>query len=101
MLIDKMNGNIYINSSNDKIPFCEFIIELPVLLLKNSQKQRKDVPMYSPSVLIISKRRELAVKYKKIQKILNADPVMENNLTEAIGKIRNKEFEFILFSDTF
>ena len=56
--------------------------------------------MYSPSVLIISKRRELAVKYKKILKILNADTVMVNNLSDAIGKIRNKEFEFILISDT-
>ena len=56
--------------------------------------------MYNPSVLIISKRRELAVKYKKILKILNADAILVNNLADAIGKIRNKEFEFILISDT-
>ena len=41
MLIDKMNGNIYINSSNDKIPFCEFIIELPVFAIEEFTKTKK------------------------------------------------------------
>ena len=41
MLIDKMNGNIYINSSNDKIPFCEFIIELLVFAIEEFTKTKK------------------------------------------------------------
>lgn len=56
--------------------------------------------MYNPSVLIISKRRELAVRYKKILKLLMADVVLVNNLSDAIGEIRNNEFEFIIISDT-
>lgn len=56
--------------------------------------------MYSPSVLIISKRKELAVRYKKILKLLMADVTLVNNLSDAIGEIRNKEFEFIIISDT-
>ena len=56
--------------------------------------------MYNPSVLIISKRRELAVRYKKILKLLMADVVLVNNLSDAIGEIRDNEFEFIIISDT-
>ena len=56
--------------------------------------------MYSPSVLIISKRKELAVRYKKILKLLMADVTLVNNLSDAIGEIRNNEFEFIIISDT-
>lgn len=56
--------------------------------------------MYSPSILIISKRRELAVRYKKILKLLTADVVLTDNLSDAIGEIRQNEFEFIIVSDT-
>lgn len=56
--------------------------------------------MYSPSVLIISKRKELAIKYKKILKLLSADVVSVNNLSDAIGEIKQNEFEFIIISDT-
>ena len=38
--------------------------------------------MYSPSVLIISKRKELAVRYKKILKLLMADVTLVNNLSD-------------------
>ncbi|MCD8024726.1 MAG: hypothetical protein LUE64_04255 [Candidatus Gastranaerophilales bacterium] len=56
--------------------------------------------MYNPSVLIISKRRELAVRYKKILKLLQAHAVLTDKLSDAIGKIRDIEFEFIIISDT-
>lgn len=56
--------------------------------------------MYNPSVLIISKRKELAIRYKKILKLLMADVTLVNNLSDAIGEIRNNEFEFIIISDT-
>ncbi len=56
--------------------------------------------MYNPSVLIISARKELAVRYKKILKFLSADVILSDNLSDAIGEIRKNEFEFIIISDT-
>lgn len=56
--------------------------------------------MYNPSVLIISKRKELAIRYKKILKLLSAEVSLVNNLSDAIGEIQKNEFEFIIISDT-
>ncbi len=56
--------------------------------------------MYNPSVLIISKRQELAFKYKKILKLLLADTVLVDNLSDGMGEIKKNKFEFIIVSDT-
>ena len=56
--------------------------------------------MYSPSILIISKRKELAIRYKKILKLLLTETVLVDNLSDAIGEIKKNEFEFIIISDT-
>ena len=56
--------------------------------------------MYNPSVLIISKRKELSIRYKKILKILSAEVTLVDNLYDAIGEIKDTEFEFIIISDT-
>ena len=56
--------------------------------------------MYSPSVLIISKRKELSIKYKKILNLLSSEVYLEDNLISGLEKIKEKEFEFIIISDT-
>lgn len=56
--------------------------------------------MYNPSVLIISKRKELSIRYKKILNLLSAEVTLVDNLYDAIGKIKDNEFEFIIISDT-
>ena len=56
--------------------------------------------MYNPSVLIISKRKELSVKYKKILNFLNADTILADSLKEGVELIKHNEFEFIIISDT-
>ena len=56
--------------------------------------------MYSPSVLIISKRKELSIRYKKILKFLSAEVSLIDNLHDGFNKIKENEFEFIIISDT-
>lgn len=56
--------------------------------------------MYNPSVLIISKRKELSVRYKKILKLLLADVTLVETLNDGDFEIKNNEFEFIIISDT-
>jgi len=56
--------------------------------------------MYNPSVLIVSKRRELAFRYKKILKLLSAETILVDNTENAVNQIKNNEFEFIIISDT-
>lgn len=56
--------------------------------------------MYNPSVLIISKRKELSIRYKKILKLLLADVTLVETLNDGDFEIKNNEFEFIIISDT-
>ena len=56
--------------------------------------------MYRTSVIIISGRKELAVKYKKMVENLSQEAVWTGNLAEALGLIQTKKFEFIIISDT-
>lgn len=56
--------------------------------------------MYSPSVLIVSKRKELSIRYKKILKLLSADTVLVETLVEGNNEIKNNEYEFLIISDT-
>lgn len=56
--------------------------------------------MYSPSVLIISKRKELSIRYKKILNLLSSEVYLEDNLTSGLSIIKEKDFEFIIISDT-
>ena len=56
--------------------------------------------MYSPEVFIISKRKELSIKYKKIIESLNCSAKIFLKLDEAISGIKNDEPEIIIVSDT-
>lgn len=56
--------------------------------------------MYKACILIISKRKEQSVKYKKLIEGLGQDAVISKDLSEAIGIIQKKEVEFIIISDT-
>ncbi len=56
--------------------------------------------MYSPSVLIISKRKELSIKYKKILNLLSAKTVLAEDFISGAEKIQENEFDFIIISDT-
>ncbi len=56
--------------------------------------------MYSPEVFIISKRKELAIKHKKLIEALNCDVSIFSKLDEAIYAIKNDEPEIIIISDT-
>ncbi len=56
--------------------------------------------MYSPEVLILTKRKELAIKHKKLVEALNCDVKIFSRLDEAIFEIKNTEPEIIIVSDT-
>lgn len=56
--------------------------------------------MYSPEVFIISKRKELAIKHKKLVEALNCEVSIFSKLDEAISAIKNDEPEIIIISDT-
>ncbi len=56
--------------------------------------------MYSPEVFIISKRKELSIKHKKIIETLNCNAKIFSKLDEAIFGIKNDEPEIIIVSDT-
>ena len=56
--------------------------------------------MYKTRVLIISERKELSIKYKKLIEALNQDVVITNDLSYALSIIQKQENEFIVISDT-
>lgn len=56
--------------------------------------------MYQTTVFIISKRKELSYKYKKLLEGLNQKVYVISNLSEAFREIPIKEPEIIMVSDT-
>lgn len=56
--------------------------------------------MYKTKFLIISNRKELSVKYKKLIDNLSHDAIIAKNLSDALLIIQNNEIEFIIISDT-
>ena len=56
--------------------------------------------MYRTKILIISGRKELSIKYKKIIEGLNQDVLYTNNLSVALSLIQKQDMEFIVISDT-
>ena len=56
--------------------------------------------MYKTQILIISERKELAIKYKKLIENLNQEVIYTNDLSKALEIIHKKETEFIIISDT-
>lgn len=56
--------------------------------------------MYRTRVLIVSKRKELSVKYKKLIEALNQDVIIACDLSDALYSIQNDDVEFIIISDT-
>jgi len=56
--------------------------------------------MYNPEVLILTKRKELAIKHKKLLETLNCTASIYSRLDEAICAIKNNEPEMIIISDT-
>ncbi len=56
--------------------------------------------MYKAGILIISNRKELSIKYKKLIENLNQVAIISQNLSDAISVIQNQEIEFIIISDT-
>lgn len=56
--------------------------------------------MYKTKILIISKRKELSIKYKKLIESLNQDVIYTNDLSESLSIIQNEKIEFIVISDT-
>ncbi len=56
--------------------------------------------MYCPEVFIISKRKEIAIKHKKLVGALNCEVSIFSKLDEAIFAIKNDEPEIIIVSDT-
>lgn len=56
--------------------------------------------MYKTKVLIISKRKELSIKYKKLIEALNQEAITTNDLSYALSIIQKQQIEFIIISDT-
>ena len=56
--------------------------------------------MYKTAVLIISTRKELSIKYKKLIEGLKQDVFISNDLSESLSIIQKQEVEFIIISDT-
>ena len=56
--------------------------------------------MYKVRFLIISARKELSVKYKKLIDNLCHDAIISKNLSDALLLIQKHEIEFIIISDT-
>ena len=56
--------------------------------------------MYKTKILIISKRKELSIKYKKLIETLNQEVITTNDLSFALSVIQKQEIEFIIISDT-
>ncbi len=56
--------------------------------------------MYNPEIFIISARKELSIKHKKLIETLNCSASIFSRLDEAIFAIKNNEPEMIIISDT-
>ena len=56
--------------------------------------------MYNPEVFILTRRKELAIKHKKLVETLNCSASIFSRLDEAISAIKNHEPEMIIISDT-
>jgi len=56
--------------------------------------------LYKTQVLIISNRKELSIKYKKLIVALNQEVVFTDDLAQAISIIQKQNIEFIIISDT-
>jgi len=56
--------------------------------------------LYKAKVLIISNRKELSIKYKKLIDNLKHDAIFTNDLSYALSVIQKEEIEFIIISDT-
>ncbi len=56
--------------------------------------------MYNPEVFILSNRKELSIKHKKLVEALSCDVKIFAKLDEAIFAIKNTEPEIIIISDT-
>ena len=56
--------------------------------------------MYKAKILIISKRKELSIKYKKLIEGLNQSVIYTNDLSDSLSVIQNENIEFIIVSDT-
>ena len=56
--------------------------------------------MYSATVFIISKRKELSIKYKKLIEALEQDVYVIPSLSDALGQIQKIEPELLIVSDT-
>lgn len=56
--------------------------------------------MYKTRVLIISSRKELSIKYKKLIEALGQTVIIASNLSDALDIIQKQEIEFIIISDT-
>lgn len=56
--------------------------------------------MYKTRALIISNRKELSIKYKKLIAALNQDVEIIDDLALAISTIQKQNIEFIIISDT-
>lgn len=56
--------------------------------------------MYKLRVLIISNRKELSIKYKKIIENLEQEAIITKDLSEALSIMQHQEVEFIIVSDT-
>lgn len=56
--------------------------------------------MYKTKILIISRRKELSIKYKKMIEALNQNVEIVSDLSNALKIIQKQEIEFIIISDT-
>ena len=56
--------------------------------------------MYKTKILIISNRKELSIKYKKLIDNLNQEALYTNDLSYALSFIQQQQSEFIIISDT-
>ena len=56
--------------------------------------------MYAATVFIISKRKELSIKYKKLIEALEQEVCVISSLSEALGQIQKIEPELLIVSDT-
>jgi len=56
--------------------------------------------LYKSNVLIISNRKELSIKYKKLIEAIGQNVEYTNSLSNALSVIQKEEVEFIIISDT-
>ncbi len=56
--------------------------------------------MYNPEIFILTRRKELSIKHKKLIETLNCSASIFSKLDEAIFAIKNNEPEMIIISDT-